>query len=71
MPDPLPTLTRRALVAAAAAALMGAAACGEAPTAPAAPSARATPELARQQPGMDVSVRGAKGRRSGYNVVAD
>jgi hypothetical protein len=66
MTNHLPTLARRALAAAAVALVAGAAACGESPTAPGAPSrVRATTSVVKPQP----HASGAK--RGGYNVVAD
>ena len=70
MRDIIHTLARRAVAAAAALVLIGTAACSESVTAPtAAPTAKASAGLAKQQEKRAEQARGR--RRAGYNVVAD
>ena len=71
MRDTIHTLARRAVAAAAVAALIGTAACSEGPTAPGvARAAKASPSVATQQTKPRAVQAGGK-RRGGYNVVAD
>jgi hypothetical protein len=69
MPNTFLTLSRRALAASAVVVLAAVTACSESPTAPdGAPRAGAASGLAKQRPGH---ADAARGRRGGYNVVAD
>ena len=66
MPQTLHVLARRALSAVAVAIVVGAAACGESPTAPgAAPHGASKASFARQHG------KSGTAKRGGYNVVAD
>ena len=70
MRDTIHSLARRLVAAAAALVLIGTAACSEGVTAPhAAPAAKASTSLAKQQENRAVQAGGR--RRAGYNVVAD